>query len=219
MPVHRRDPAHGYDRLAHAYPYLEAATFGPYLHRARCAHLARIPPHARVLTLGEGDGRFAATVLRRVPDARVVAVDVSEAMLRAAERRAPLRADASFLRADLSTYRPSAASFDVVACLFALDQFPSPTLERMLPRLTAALRPGGSWLHADFAPPAPGLRGVPQRVLLGGLYRAFRLLTGIEARRLPPIHAHLAGVGLRPAERRTFLCGAIETGVYTRPPK
>ena len=75
------------DRLAEAYRWVEYAAFGGALERCRYERLAELAAARRVLVLGEGDGRFAARLLRENGAVQVVVMESSARMIRVAQRR------------------------------------------------------------------------------------------------------------------------------------
>ena len=111
--------------------------------------LARAPLRGdeTVLDAGCGTGRLTAELLRRVPQGRVVAVDLSENMLRTA--RSHLEPECSarlrLVRADLQAL-PFRGAFDGIVSTatfhWATDH------PRLFRSLFTALRPGG-WLEAQ----------------------------------------------------------------------
>lgn len=206
----------GYDRWAEAYRPLERLVFGGALQRARLAHIDALNSCRHVLALGEGDGRFAAELTRRHPHARVIAVDASSGMIRAARRKLHPHAPVRFLQADLRVFAPQEDSLDAVVGLFVFDQFERHTLERMLPPLVHGLRPGGLWLHADFAVPDAGWRRWRAQAWAALLYRAFGMATELEARRLVPMGPLLQRSGLERIAHSTSLHGMLESSLYRR---
>ena len=60
----RQDTGSTFDRLARPYRWLEYAAFGRVLLRCRYDLLPWLADARRVLTVGEGDGRFVAELVR-----------------------------------------------------------------------------------------------------------------------------------------------------------
>ena len=94
-------------------------------------------PH-KVLDLGCGDGGFTATLARRWPDAHLVGVDSSAAMIATAQQHTGV----TFRTGDIRAEAPD-PSFDVVLSNAALQWVPEH--DDVLRNWAAALRPG-SWL-------------------------------------------------------------------------
>lgn len=100
-----------------------------------------------VLDAGCGTGRLTAELLKRLPRGRVIAVDRSENMLRAAARylRPPFGERVRFVRADLQTLRLE----ETVDGVFSTATFHWVRDHSLLFRcLYEVLKPGG-WLHAQ----------------------------------------------------------------------
>jgi hypothetical protein len=197
-----------FNRLAGAYRWLEYCTFGPYLHRARIHFLPQLSHCRSALVLGDGDGRFTAALLDRNPSVRVHAVDISVAMLRRLTRRAGHAAGhlinhADHLiteQADLRRWNPPAlACYDVVVAHFFLDCLTTAEIADLARRLGPSTTAGTLWLVSDFAIPANGFGHLFAAPLVGLLYCAFGLLTGLRIRHLPDyaIALSLAGWTLR----------------------
>jgi 2-polyprenyl-3-methyl-5-hydroxy-6-metoxy-1,4-benzoquinol methylase len=102
-----------------------------------------LPVDANMLIAGCGTGRQAAGLASQFPDARVTAIDVSEASLDYARRQcATLNIDGvQFRKLDLYDVAQLGQRFDVVHCAGVLHHLPDP--ERGLGALGAVLRPGG----------------------------------------------------------------------------
>ena len=88
-------------------------TFAPY--EAALAGLDASP--TRILDVGTGTGAGAFTLAQRFPDAQVVGVDLSDAMLEQAQRNLPddLRERVTFERADASALPYADNSFELAA--------------------------------------------------------------------------------------------------------
>jgi len=147
-----------------------------------------------------------------------MAIDASAGMIEAARSGLPQHANVRFLHADVREFDPPTNAFDAIVGLFVFDQFELRTLETLLPRLVRGLRPQGLWLHADFAIPHEGWRRHRARAWSAVLYRAFSLVTDIEARHLAPVGPILEHAGLVRERHRSSLHGLVETSLYRRLP-
>lgn len=109
---------------------------------------ARLPPRARVLDLGCGDGRNALPLARA--GHRVTGVDVSRAALEALRRRAHAEGlELDTVSADLCAFSPS-ADYDLVIAHGVLHLLPRPERDRLIRRVKRHTRPGGWNVLAVF---------------------------------------------------------------------
>lgn len=101
--------------------------------------LARVPLDAPRLAcdLGCGPGNSTALIAARFPDAEVLGLDSSPAMLESARARLP---DLTFARADAATWVPERAP-DLIFANAVLQWLPDHAT--LLPRLFGLLAPGG----------------------------------------------------------------------------
>ncbi|VTU27139.1 Trans-aconitate 2-methyltransferase [Variovorax sp. SRS16] len=101
--------------------------------------LARVPlaRAAQVVDLGCGPGNSTELLVQRFDGATVVGTDNSEAMLASARERLP---QAHFELSDIATWRPESPP-DLIYANAALQWVPGH--ETLIPRLFAALAPGG----------------------------------------------------------------------------
>lgn len=120
--------------------------------------LARVPAAdpATVTDLGCGPGNLTVLLQRRWPGAAVTGVDSSAAMLRQARADHP---GLHFVHADLRDHLAGAPPVDVLLSNATLQWVPDH--RALLPRLVAAVRPGG-WLAfqvpGNFDEPSHALR-------------------------------------------------------------
>lgn len=122
---------------------------------------ATLPPNAMVLDLASGTGDFTKIVQEKLPQARSVAVDITEAMLRLA--RAQGCAEAACADATLLPFPD--ASFDCVFIGYGLRNFPD--LKKAVREIERVTRPGGMMVSLDFFMPA---NRVFRELYLGYLY-------------------------------------------------
>ena len=141
-----------FDETAHAGPeHLDAAfvaTFDEKMPRDWSSDIATllacgVGPTSTVVDLGAGTGTFARAIAERV--SRVVAVDVSEAMVAAMRARGIEAVHAGFL-----TYEHEGAPADAVFTSNAMHHLPDFWKMIALERLAEMLRPGGVLRLRDF---------------------------------------------------------------------
>ncbi|WP_267427884.1 trans-aconitate 2-methyltransferase [Methylobacterium sp. GC_Met_2] len=101
--------------------------------------LARVPLDAPLLAydLGCGPGNSTALITARFPDAEVIGLDTSPAMLESARARLP---DLTFAQADAATWVPERGP-DLIYANAVLQWLPDHAT--LLPRLLGLLAPGG----------------------------------------------------------------------------
>ena len=101
--------------------------------------LAQVPlaSASLVYDLGCGPGNSVELLAHRFPDARIVGLDTSEAMLAHARERAPM---ARFVKQDIASWEPSEQP-DLIFANAALHFLPDH--DRLFPRLASYLAPGG----------------------------------------------------------------------------
>jgi len=107
-----------------------------------------LPANAIVLDLAAGTGDFSKLVLERLPQARAVAVDLTEPMLRVARERGVNEA----VCGDAGALPFADNSFDCVFVGYGLRNFPD--LKGALREIERVTRPGGQMVTLDFFLPA-----------------------------------------------------------------
>lgn len=199
-----------FDRLARIYHWMEFATFGPYLWRARTVFLSSLAGHRNALVLGDGDGRFTALLLRANPEIRIDAVDASPAMLQALLRRAG--PNVSRLRtwcADVRSFRPPNPPYDLIVTHFFLDCLTTEEIRSLAENIRKAATPQPIWLISEFAIPSGGFGAILAKPVVSFLYSAFGLLTGLAVRNLPDHHSALRSSGFILQKRHAWLGGLL----------
>jgi demethylmenaquinone methyltransferase/2-methoxy-6-polyprenyl-1,4-benzoquinol methylase len=129
--------------------------------KRRGVEMAGLPERAMVLDLASGTGDFSQLVGERRPQARSIAVDLTEGMLRLARARGIRDA----VCADATVLPFAEATFDCVFIGYGLRNFPD--LNTALREIERVTRPGGLLVTLDFFLPAnPVLR----QLYVGYLY-------------------------------------------------
>ena len=201
-----------FDRLAHAYRWMEYLSFGPYLMQCRNLRIAETVSCRCALLYGDGDGRFLAELVRRAPGMQVAAVDASSKMLLRVAQRLPPGTHVRPVHADALACVPAEfreAPFDLVVSHFFLDCFSEAEVVLLLARVNDAVEKTAMWVVSDFAIPERGLPRLFGACIVRGLYLMFGLLTGLKTRRLPDHARVMREAGWMLEDRRELLLGLL----------
>jgi ubiquinone/menaquinone biosynthesis C-methylase UbiE len=208
-----------FDRVARPYRWLEYLSFGPWLARCRNAQLAHLTGSRHALVLGDGDGRFLARLLQANPTLTADVIDSSRSMLRLLDhrvRRSGTQARICLHHADALEWHPT-ASYDLIVSHFFLDCFFPGQLEQLLDRVLAHALPNAQWVISEFAIPRNAFVAYLAHGVIGLLYRAFGVLTGLRVRTLPDYAAALHRRGLVPRHHHCYLGGLLCAQVWSFP--
>jgi SAM-dependent methyltransferase len=212
------NPPARFDRLARLYRAMEYLSFGPMLERCRYSHLVQLTGARRALVIGDGDGRFVRELLIANRQIHADVIDASPAMLRRLTRRVSRAKTISRLTvacADARTFAPAATGYDLVVTHFFLDCLTATDTQQLIARIRPHLVPGARWLVSEFDVPAAGpLRVWLSRGIIAALYTAFRLLTGLAVREIPPWRQLLAHSGFTRTASHTWLGGLLTSELW-----
>lgn len=194
-------------------------------HRWKRAGVARaaLPEDALVLDLAAGTGDFSRLVRERLPNARPIAVDITERMLQVA-RAQGLR---DGVCGDATTLPFSDSTFDCVFIGYGLRNFPN--LTTSLAEIARVTRAGGLLVSLDFfLPPNRAFRELYLRYLYtqGAVW-------GIALHRNPRTYSYIAdslrdfvsiqelssllrGMGYEQVDTQEFILGGIGLHWATR---
>ena len=213
--LHGPDKVADFNRLAPFYRWMEWFTFGPFLSNCRLAFLPELRSRQSALIIGDGDGRFAAQLLKANPQVEVCAVDASEAMLRQLLQRAgnhAVRIRTQLADARRLNFPPG--NFDLVATHFFLDCLSTAEVASLATELRGRIAPGAAWVISDFAIPDTFYGKLVAGPLVSGLYLAFRFLTGLSVWRLPDHRKALREAGFMLAKQQTWLGGLLVSEMW-----
>ncbi len=118
--------------------------------------------------------------------------------------------------ADALDWNPS-GSYDLVVSHFFLDCFYPHQLEQLFDRVLPHLRPGAQWVISEFAIPRNPLAAYFARAIIGLLYRAFGLITGLPVRALPDYAPSLLRRGFVRIHERRYLAGLLCSQLWSLP--
>ncbi|NJC34412.1 phosphatidylethanolamine/phosphatidyl-N-methylethanolamine N-methyltransferase [Sphingomonas jejuensis] len=153
--------ARAYDRWAPVYDLV----FGPVFRRGRSdAIVAAERVGGRIIEVGVGTG---ISLPQYQPGNRIVAVDLSDAMLdkaRARVREQNLHHVEQVVVGDAENLQYADNSFDVVVAQYVITACPHP--ERALDEFVRICRPGGEIIITTRVGAGQGLRGAIERTLM-----------------------------------------------------
>lgn len=205
-----------FDPLARHYDWLEDLTAGGRLQEARTAWLPELRDRRRILSVGEGHGRFAAACAQFLPKAELTCVEASARMLSRGQKRSRgLSVQIDWRREDVLTWQPT-GRFDALVTCFFLDCFPPETLAQIVAKLASCADQNALWLVVDFAIPANGPARWRARLVHALMYGFFRKFVGLPARRLTPPDELLRAEGFSLIRRRDFNWGLLRADLWHR---
>jgi SAM-dependent methyltransferase len=205
-----------FDLLARPYRWLEYATFGRALERCRFHFLPALTGARHALVLGDGDGRFLARLLQLNPQIEADVVDISPAMLRVLMSRLTpeARRRVTLHEIDAREVVPPSTGYDLVVTHFFFDCLFQAELNTFVGCVKPRLAPGAYWVVSEFAQ-ARGLAGSALSwAVVSGLYRAFGVLTGLQARSLPDHRPALEGSGFQLRYEKQWLRGLLVSQLW-----
>lgn len=206
-------PEPNFNPIARPYRWLEYLTLGRALERCRLHFLPLLLDRRHAVVLGDGDGRFLASLMAANHQIQVDAVDTSASMLELLSKRCKANTGR------LQIHNTSALSFtptgpyDLVVTHFFLDCLAQSDLEKLVIRISPALSPEALWLISDFRIPSGSMR-LPARIIVRTLYLAFRLLTGLRTTHLPDHAEPLIRAGLTRIGHHHSLAGLSTTELW-----
>lgn len=216
--AHDRDTPN-FDRLAHAYRWMEYLSFGPMLERCRFHFLPECFDARQALVLGDGDGRFTARLLASNPKVEIDAIDCSAAMLKQLRQRAVAAATTGSTRlqttqADLREFTPGRGEYDLVVSHFFLDCLTEDEVAALVERTAPHLTANACWLVSEFAIPEQGWRRGAARLLVRSLYFAFGVMTHLRVRKIPDYSSILMRNGFRLQQQTRFVGGLLVAEIW-----
>ena len=211
-----RNSLANFDRVARVYRWAEYLALGPLLRRTREQFLPALTHTEAAWVLGDGDGRFAAALLREAPGCRVWAVDSSSAMLERLRCRCLRDGTTSRLTTLQASVLdiPAIPGCDLITTHFLLDCLTQGEVDSLAIRLAGEVTPRCRWVISEFGRPRGRVGGWLGAAYVRLLYFAFGLLTGLRVQRLPDPQTALRAAGFVRLERVERLRGLIYAEIW-----
>jgi ubiquinone/menaquinone biosynthesis C-methylase UbiE len=202
--------AANYDNSAWFYDRLSRVVYGRALIRSQIYLLGHIPEGSKVLIVGGGTGWILEEIARlQQSGLKITYVEISAKMMALSRRRNAGDNDVIYVN-DAVENAQLKDEYDVVITPFLFDNFTEETLQKVFAHIHAALKPGASWLNADFYISGKWW----QRILLPAMLLFFRIICGIEAKKLPDIDGVFERYQYKILQQRSFFGDFIVARVY-----
>lgn len=193
---------------------MEALTAGQRLQRARTTWLAELGGSRRILSVGEGHGKFAEACAAKFPKAELTCVEGSKKMLgRARARLADSPAKINWMETDFRQWKPD-GKYDAIVTCFFLDCFTPDQLADVIGKLAGCAAPGAKWMVVDFSIPGSGPARWRAEAIHALMYVFFRIATSLPARRMTAPDALLRTHGFQLEGRREFEWGLLRSDLW-----
>jgi ubiquinone/menaquinone biosynthesis C-methylase UbiE len=205
-----------FDLLAPHYRWMEAVLAGDKIQRCRVHWLDSVAHCRRALLVGEGNGRFLAECIKRMPRTQFTVVDASEKMLGEAKRRCGNNSRVSYVHAQLPGAKLPTKAFDLIVTNCFLDCFDERQLPKVVKELADCAMDSATWLVTDFCVPQNGWAKWRAKMVLAAAYSFFRVTTGIPARTICAPDPFLKKNGFRFCDRVEADAGLIYSSIWRR---
>jgi ubiquinone/menaquinone biosynthesis C-methylase UbiE len=199
--------AKGFDLLAPVYDTLARWIIGKDIVNAQLCFLDQLHNCHRILILGGGSGWILESLCARFPHLEIDYVDVSPNMIKAAKEKFSHYKRFRFIEG--TEVDIPEKNYDGVITNFYLDMFDAKNLTRVIEQIKNSLTHQATWIATDFVN-----EGKMHSFKLWCMYRFFRVITGIEATRLPDWAFQLNQAGLELRDSRKYNNGFIASNFY-----
>lgn len=171
-----------------------------------------------ILVVGGGSGRLLEEILDRFDQAHVEYVDSSPAMIAQTElalkRRSRRDRDRVAMRCVDIRVCSFSRTFDFCITPYLLDVFVQTEAIYVVNRIDGVLKDGGHLLYSDFAHPQK--INILRRLIIAGLYKAFRYTCKVEAQELPTLEPTWLDLDYRLLHSQTFAGGFLISQLWER---
>jgi len=205
-----------FDRLAPHYHWMEALSGGDLLQQARTVWLHELRGCRRILSAGEGHGRFAAACTMRYPDVELTCIEASAVMIEVARSRIPQRGIPIRWHQEEILDWTTHEKYEAVVTCFFLDCFPPRELASVIEKLADCAAPKAVWLVVDFAIPSRGLARWRAQAVHALMYTFFRRVVALSAHHLTEPDTLLRAQGFKLCGRRAYNWGLLRADIWRR---
>ena len=204
--------AANYDNSAWFYDRLSRLIYGRAIINSQLFLLQYIPSGSSILIVGGGTGWILEEITKIHPsELSITYVEVSANMMALSRKRDTGSNNVIYINDAIENVQDGVV-YDVVLTPFLFDNFTEDTLQKVFIHIHTRLKPNGTWLNNNFQ-----LTGKWwQNVMLKSMFVFFRLICGIEAKRLPQIKKQFERSNYHSIDSRTFFGGFILAEAYKK---
>jgi ubiquinone/menaquinone biosynthesis C-methylase UbiE len=204
--------AANYDNSAWFYDRLSRVVYGRSLIDSQVYLLQYIPANAHVLIAGGGTGWILEEMARiHLSGLTITYVEISAKMMALSRKRNAGDNKIIYINEPVENLTGETL-YDVAITPFLFDNFTEQTLQKIFVHIHSKLKPGGLWLNTDFR-----LTGEWwQSLLLRSMILFFRIICGIEAKKLPQIDRYFEQDQYTIINQKAFFGEFILSTVYQK---
>jgi len=204
--------AANYDNSVWFYDRLSRLVYGKALVRAQVYLLKHIPANSNILIAGGGTGWILEETAKVHPSGLTITyAEISSNMMALSKKRNIGGNKVTFINEPVENIDAD-TGYDLVFTPFLFDNFTEQTLHQVFAHLHSRLKPNGIWLNTDFRPTGKWWH----TILLKSMIIFFRLICGIEAKRLPDIEKQFEQHQYKVIDQRSFFGEFILSTAYRK---
>jgi len=204
--------AANYDNSAWFYDRLSRLVYGKALVRSQVYLLKHIPANSNILIAGGGTGWILEEMRKVHPSGlSITYVEISANMMALSKKRNIGGNKVTFINEPVENIEAGTV-YDLVFTPFLFDNFTQATLQQVFALIHSRLKPNGIWLNTDFRPTGKWWH----TFLLKSMIIFFRLICGIEAKKLPDIERQFAQHQYQVIDQKSFFGEFILSTAYRK---
>lgn len=204
--------AANYDNSAWFYDRLSRLVYGKALVQSQVNLLKYIPENSNILIAGGGTGWILEEITKVHPTGLIITyAEVSSNMIALSKKRNTGSNKVIFINEPVEGLETD-QSYDVVFTPFLFDNFTEQTLQQVFTHIHNRLKTGGTWLNTDFRPAGKWWH----TFLLRSMIIFFRLICGIEAKKLPDIEKQFEQHRYKVIDQKSFFGEFILSTAYSK---
>jgi len=204
--------AANYDNSAWFYDRLSRLVYGKALVWSQVYLLKHIPENSNILIAGGGTGWILEEIGKvHLSGLSITYVEISANMMVLSKKRNIGGNKVTFINEPVENIEADTV-YDVVFTPFLFDNFTEQTLQQVFAHTHSRLNPNGIWLNTDFRSTGKWWH----TFLLKSMIVFFRLICGIEAKKLPDIENQFEQYQYQVIDQKSFFGEFILSTAYRK---